>query len=181
MEQFKKKWILLDTNLLIEILKDDQQYHFKDFLSELRTLEIVPVIDRSVLFEFRRGSRTRSHLNKKNCFLEVLLGAKEKRYYLRSSASEKIVRFAEELAILYSHNDSKNSRISFTDCLVAAQLMMYKDNMCLATLDNNDFPLVVFDRTKVITIDTGQKILTIGIYSFNTSKYKACKRAFEST
>jgi|SRR5690606_3081032 len=180
MERFEKSWILIDTNLLIEILKDTDQKHFGDFLGELRELKITPVIERSVLFEFRRGSRTKKHLDGKNTFLEILLGEERNRFYLPSSNSAEIAENAEKLAVLYSHHDPKLSRISFVDCLVAAQLMKY-EKMCLATLDNADYPLIIFDRHKVYTIDTEKEIHNIGIYTFNKMKYEKCREAFEKS
>ena len=101
---------------------------------------------------------------------------------LQSSTSKEILDNAQELAVLYSNKDIKYARqISFVDCLVAAQLMKYKGNLFLATLDNSDYPLFIFDRLKILTIDIGKEILNIGIYAFNQSKYEMCEAGFAKT
>jgi rRNA-processing protein FCF1 len=182
MERFKKKWILIDTNLLISISRYSELGFFDEFLRQLEELKIIPVIEQATLFEFRRGSRHKGDLEAKKNFLEILLGEEKNRYVLPSSTSKEILTNAEELAILYSNkNPNLSKQVSFVDCLVGAQLMKYKENLCLATLDNGDYPLFIFDRVKLITIDAQKEIINIGIYIFNEEKYTKCKDDFEKT
>lgn len=112
--------------------------------------------------------------------MDLLLGGKENQMVLPSSTSKEILDNAQALAILYSHkNPNLSKQISFIDCLVAAQLMKYKNKLCLATIDNDDYPLFIFDRNKLITIDTEKEIINIGIYTFNEEKYKKCLDDFK--
>ena len=180
MEKFRNKWILIDTNLLIELSRDVNSGFFDVFLSDLQKFDIQPVVEQSVLFEYRRGSRTPRNLSLKNEFLSMLIGDSSGNVSSKNFSNLPIrIEDAEKLAILYSHKDVNLSRISFIDCLVAAQLKQYKDNMCLATLDHSDFPDFVFDRYKIYTIDTGKKIINIGIYVFNQEKYEELQSDFE--
>jgi hypothetical protein len=99
-----------------------------------------------------------------------------------NSGEEQILRNAEELAILYSHKDSNlSNKISFIDCLIAGQLMKYPNRLFLATLNHSDFPLFIFDRIHIETIDAGEEILTVGIYAFNQRKYEVSKHNFLKT
>lgn len=178
MKKFEGKHLLIDTNLLIAISKYSRLRFFDDFLEELETLKIRSVIDEATLFEFIRGSKTQNHLNDKNKFLDFLLGGE--RWSL--PIPKEVFLGAQKLATIYSNkNQNLSKQISFTDCLVASQLMKYKNNMYLATIDNNDFPQFIFDRDKVVTIDTEKEIINIGIYSFNEEKYKTCEENFSKS
>jgi hypothetical protein len=179
MQKFKGEHILLDTNLLITLVKDIGFGFFDDFLNELKNLNIKSVVEEATLFEFKRGSRKQSDVINKDNFLRLLLGKDP----MVLSPSKEIMNNAEDLAILYSHkNPTLSKQISFIDCLVAAQLMKYKNNkLCLATIDNNDYPLFIFNRDKLITIDTGKEIINIGIYTFNEEKYRKCKHDFKKS
>jgi hypothetical protein len=59
MEEFKGKWIIVDTNLLIKISQYINAGLFDEFLNELESHNIKSVVEESTLFEFRRGSRTK--------------------------------------------------------------------------------------------------------------------------
>lgn len=182
MKTFGSNHLLIDTNLLIKISRYSNTTFFDSFLDELEKLQIRSVIEESTLFEFTRGSRTKSQLNAKNAFLEALLGGRHNKLILPGSNSKEILNNAQELAVLYSHkNINLSKQISFTDCLVGAQLMKYKNGLCLATIDNNDYPLFIFNRNDLVTIDTEKEIINIGIYTFNEGKYKKCKENFEKT
>lgn len=170
----------MDTNLLIAISKYSAFGFFDNFLKELEDLKIKAVIEEATLFEFKRGSRKQAHLDDKNKFLDLLLGAKENQMVLQSSTSKEILDNALKLAILYSNkNPNLAKQISFVDCLVGAQLVKYKSNLSLATVDNNDYPLFIFNREKLVTIDTKKEIINVGIYTFNEVKYEKCQEDFK--
>lgn len=42
----------------------------------------------------------------------------------------------------------------------------------LATLNNNDYPLILHNRMYIKTIDTGKEILVIGFYNFRYSEFE---------
>jgi len=178
MKKFEGKHLLMDTNLLISISKHSESDFFNDFLKELESFKIKSVIDETIVFEFTRGSKTPRQLEDKNKFIEFLLGGEKWSLPIKTDVLEN----AKKLAILYNtRGKNLSTQISFVDCLIGAQLMKYKDNMYLATIDNNDYPLFIFNREKVVTIDTGKEIINIGIYSFNEEKYRICEDHFNKS
>ncbi len=173
MKSFKNKHILLDTNILINAAKYKE--YFKSFFEELADNEVQSVIDYGIKFEFLRSSNTQERREDKKRYLDLILG-KDRMELLVNS---EIIDSAIELANIYSRKiKGADKQFSFTDCVIAAQMKRYQKSLYLATLDNNDFPLYIFNRVDIYTIDTENEILNIGIYSFNDSKYQRCKREF---
>ncbi len=177
------KFLLLDTNILIRSKQHANHGFFEAFFLEAKKLNTTLFIDEATRFEFIRGSRTKSHRDDKETYLKTLLKSKDEKRKIDEMIlplSKAILKNAEELGNLYSNKNSNLSQqISITDCLIAAQLMEYGNQSILATLDNNDFPLFIFDRVDIFTIDTKKEILNIGFYQFNERKYKSCKTAFK--
>ncbi len=178
-KQLKDRHLLLDTNLLIKSKDYTGDGYFDEFFGMLENLNVKSVIEEATRFEFLRGSKSKAHLHAKEEYLNLLLGkAKERQMIL--PLSDDILKNARMLANIYSNkNGSLSRQISATDCLIAAQLMKYEQSLLLATLDNDDFPLFIFDRIGIHTIDAGKEILNIGIYKFNSGKFSKCKNDFE--
>lgn len=180
MERLTRKHLLLDTNLIINIAKYGDV--FLPFLDQLVESSVKSVIDYAIKFEFLRSSNTKEDLQKKSQYLDALLGADR----LELMTDKEIFEKATEIGNIYSRrNSTYNKQISFGDCLIAAQMMKYNDHhetLFLATSDNKDFPLCIFDRIDIFTVDTKEKgeIINIGIYSFSKSKYQVLKREFLS-
>ncbi len=182
MQRLKGEHLLIDTNLLINISKYSKHGYFDAFLKQLEFLKIKSVVEEGILFEFRRGSRTKKHLDAKDEFLAYLLGGEKNQIVLQSYGSKEIFEKAQELSVLYNNKDIRlANQISFVDCLVAAQLMKFGDRLFLATLDNKDYPLFIFDRIKLLAIDAEEEIINIGIYAFNKDKYEKCRKDFAKT
>jgi len=174
----KNKHLLLDTNVLIYSLKFIAEGCFNEFFNNLSKFNVKSVIDEYVRFEFLRSSRTKANLETKKNFLNSLLGGKT----WQLPVTKEILDNANELALIYSNkNPDLSKRTSITDCMIAAQLMKYKNEIFLATTDNNDYPLFIFDRIEIITIDTMKDIINIGIYQFNQYNYNKCKADFNKT
>lgn len=174
LEAIKNKYLLLDTCLLIATVRDEDS--FSDFFEQIKLNNISLAMDSTIEFEFLRSSNTMEALQVKAGWLSKFFGAKVDRFNLPVT----IVQYedARKIANLYSFSDSKNSsKISAADCLIAAQLKKYEGNLFLATLNNCDFPLSIFNRREIITIDSEKQIFNVGIYSFSAEKYlKQAKR-----
>jgi|GEM_PF-735231 len=174
----ENKYLLLDTNMLISIAKNGDS--FVDFFNDLEKYNVKSIIDYAVKFEFLRGAKTESDSKHKEEYLDILLG--ENRAELVST--NEIFENAREISNIYARKDQKlTKQISFADCLIAAQMKKYNENgsgdrLFLATIDNNDFPLFVFDRIKIYTVDFGTEIINVGIYRFNKEKYEVLKNGF---
>lgn len=174
----ENKHLLLDTNSLVSLIKHARFY--ADFFNQLEKYQIKSVIDYSVKFEFLRGSNTKRDYEIKQEYLDILLG--ENRIELIST--NEIFENAREIANIYTRKDSKlTKQISFADCLIAAQMKKFNEQkperLFLATIDNNDFPLFIFDRIFIFTIDTEREIINMGIYRFNKEKYERLKKDFK--
>lgn len=176
MELLKNKYLLLDTNLLINIAKKGAA--FAPFLNDLEKLNVTSVIDRAIKFEFLRGCQNKEDLQGKEEYLDLLFG--KKRFELPDGL--KIFELATEISNFYTWKNNKFvKQISPIDCLIAAQMVNYnnghkENNLFLATSDNYDFPL--FDRLTIFTVDAGDKIVNIGIYGFNETSYNDIKKRF---
>lgn len=180
LQTLKNKYLLLDTNVLINSLKNPEK--FSGFFTNIqKELEMQPVIDHSIKFEFLRGAVFQEQKETLSDFLSLLFG----KNYLELRVDSEIFNTATELANIFSRkNSNSKSQISFGDCLISAQMCRYnkdKDQLFLATIDNKDFPLCVFDRIDIHTIDLCNDIINIGIYSFNTSSYKKLDADFKKS
>lgn len=174
MKSLKNKHILLDTNILINAAKYKE--HFKSFFEELADNEVQSVIDYGIKFEFLRSSNTQERREDKKRYLDLILGKDRMELFVDSGMIDSAI----ELANIYSRKiKGANKQFSFTDCVIAAQMKKYQKSLYLATLDNDDFPLCIFDRVEIYTIDTNDKILNIGIYLFNKLKFQKCIKEFE--
>lgn len=165
-EELRNKTVLLDTNIIIEFARNP--LCFKGFFDELVDKEVIPAVDDSVKCEFLRKSNTLAKLNEKKEFLNSLLGTDERRTEL--PVSNEIFLEATGLSNLFNFlNDKNNSAMA--DCLLAAQLKKYKGNLYLATMNNRDFPLKIFDRVDIYNIEIKDEIRNVGIYKFSEAKY----------
>ena len=176
--ELRNKHLLFDTNVLISVVKNTTCYN--EFFNIIEELKIKSAIDCTIKFEFLRGASTKGDLEKKYSYLDILLGEEDR---LELFVDKETFENAIEISNLYARKKpSLTKQISFGDCLIAAQMKKYNNggsnNLFLATIDNNDFPLFLFDRISIHTIDTEEKIINVGIYSFNNDKYNELKRNF---
>lgn len=177
LEKIRNKHLLIDTNAIISLIRFSDFYI--DFFNQLEKYNVKSIIDYAIKFEFLRGSQTKRDYETKEKYLDILLG--ENRSEL--ICTNEIFENAREIANIYARKDSKlNKQISPTDCLVAAQMKKFNetiaDRLFLATVDNHDFPLFVFDRISIFTIDTEKDIINMGIYGFNKRKYENLQKEF---
>ena len=166
MDAIKNKFLLLDTNVIINSSKNGEEYG--GFYNKLRELEVKPVFDLSIRFEFLRATRDKKDRERNEKFLDLLFGNGIQE--LPHDPKEMFDK-AKDMAILYGRH-SKPS-IEFGDCLIAAQMCKYWDNLFLATENKDDFPRFLFERIHVHTIDVPKKdeIHNIGIYQFKKGEY----------
>jgi|WetSurMetagenome_2_1015567.scaffolds.fasta_scaffold17567_4 predicted nucleic acid-binding protein len=166
-EELKGKTILLDTNVIIEFAKYPSS--FQGFFDDLINNRVVPAVDESIKCEFLRKSNTLEKRKKKEDFLDFLLGTDENRTELK--ITNEIFSDATHLSNLFNFLNDKNNS-SITDCLLAALLKKYENNLYLATINNKDFSIKIFDRVLICNIEIGDEIRNIGIYKFSKPKYE---------
>jgi len=171
--RIKNKHLILDTNILINASKYWGQY--SDFFNLLNSLEVKLVIDDSIKFEFLRGASTKENLVQNE---EFLLGLDK----ADLAVNKEIFETAREISNIYVRNiRNSNQKISFADCLIAGQMKKYneqREQLFFATENNTDFPLLLFDRIHIHTIDLESRISNVGIYMFNKDKFQTRKNVF---
>ena len=170
-ELLKNKFLLLDTNILIEATKAPQTLRpFFEFVAESECGN--PLIIDAVYFEFIRNARSRTEYDQTK---EMLDG------YDKILTTEEDVEKAIQISLAcVAKKPGSEKQISYTDCLLGAQLAKYGDKIILATINYNDFPLYCYDRIHVQVYDLESKIITISFIQFNHNKFDKCMEVFES-
>lgn len=166
--KFDHQHILLDTNILIALVKE--RYGMNIFLNFLSQNQCTQIIIDAIYFEFLGYAKNPSNYKILDNWLKL--------FAILPSRIEDINN-AVWLSILTRHKLPQVGRqISYTDFLIASQLMKYKDKLILATTNWKDFPEIIFDRIKLMAIDTGKEVLTIAFIQFNLEKYKKIAENF---
>lgn len=174
MEELRNKFLLLDTNILINSSKfrDD----FQPFYDEISRLKTQSVLDHTVKLEFFRGAKTKDQKNSFTSFIATLFG----KDYHELKVDNQILETAVKLAMIYN---KKNVKVELGDYLIGAQMQRFSGSqtLYLATNDHHDFPRFIFDRVYIHTIDIKRAdlIINVGIYKFNTKAYLEMYREFE--
>ncbi len=168
LKEIARKYLLLDTNILVDSAK--YKDNFKPFYAELKKLNVAPVIDSSIKLEFLRSANNIKNLQEKIWCLNVLLGSQKDR--LELPITDETLIDARKLSNLYHHLKIKKKKsISVVDCLLAAHLKKYINNLYLATSNNSDFTTKIFDRIHIFNIGINDEIRNIGIYKYSEKKY----------
>ncbi len=167
----EEKVIILDTCVLIDIMASPLiREVFLYFINEIKS-EVT--IAGPVYVEFING------IDKiENFFLnkEMINTFKIAEPFI----DDKTIFFARTLATLnvFEQNRSKSSRKiqpSFSDHTLGA--LTAHEDLVIATTDHKDFPLYLYDRLYLKTLDEDSNIISIGFYKLNSEKYAALKRS----
>lgn len=160
--QIKNKFIMLDTNVLIDSFENFDA--FEGFFQLLLDQNCRPIYFPFIEFEFTRVAFEPSNKEKRAKFL---------RYIASMSVPmpvDEMGKSALEFAQLYQAKKLKSPQL--VDCCIAAYLRQYPDNLFLATANHKDFPTFLFDCIHLNPIDGGMKIIPVGIYKYNLDKAK---------
>lgn len=163
------KFVLLDCNILIYSVRYKNE--FKPFYEELTGNNVKPAIDQFIKLEFLRSANTQALLKAKADFLNLFLGANENR--LTIPLDSEILVDASRFSNLYNYLNLKKQNVSVGDCIIAADLKKYSHSLVLATANNSDFPLKLFDRLLIKTIEAGEQIINVGFYTFSETKFSS--------
>jgi len=159
------KHILIDTCFLIKSYENAP--FFKGLFSIFKNLNCVPVIHQLIEAEFVRGSKTNQFYQTKKQHLAIFDG-------FMLPVAKEIIDNSIAISMIYANKGYLNTQISIVDCVNAGILQKYLNNLFLITLDIQDYPLILFDRLKIIPIDAGRDVFTCGIYKFNNIKFNQC-------
>jgi len=175
-EQLRRKFLLLDTNILINYSKYPK--YMERVLEKFNEYETIPVLDEMVRFEYIRGAASPDEIGALKEFLMRL-------FHLTPSDVDKphfpitqeTITTATDIANLYSKS-LKNLNAPPIDCFLTAQMKKFYERLFLVTSDHKDFPPLLFDRIGIETVDVGSEILNICFYKFNIEKYERAQIAF---
>lgn len=163
-ERLENKFILFDTNILIEASK-----HFDSFEALLILLReskcdvcYIPLIE----FEFTRDAVTTELHVERERFLEKIKGVKLPMH-------SELFDDALAIARVYAHMRIPPKQISLVDCCIAAYMKKYEKNLFLVTKNHRDFPIEVFNRIFIYPIEVGSDVSTAAIYQFSMEKWSA--------
>lgn len=157
------KDILLDNNILTRAT--DHPDAFFPFLQLIETSACNPMITGLIQFEYLRGAYQLARKKKRQAFLQELAPGN-----FSHNFAEQKMELAIKIGNCYS---AKQITPSVVDCSLASHLIAFGGRLLLATLNHKDFPIFLFDRLAVFTIDTEKEVLPIGIYGFNKEKAEA--------
>jgi predicted nucleic acid-binding protein len=179
-EQFERKHLLLDTNVLINFTK--HPLLMEGMLAALRAKGAILVLDEVVRFEFLREANSPKEIQTLKYFLQKLFELKpEDVDRTMFPIVPDIFTYATEIGNLYSWK--KYARISLADCFLAAQMRKYnekKEQMYLMTSDHTDFPPLFFERIGIETLDAKDSIINVGFYRFDPAAFSACQASYET-
>ncbi len=171
---FKRKFALLDTNILVEIARrTNKSDDFKPVFEFLEENETQIFITDATKFEFL------SFYNNKKDFdaYEKLLNP-----FTCVPLIPKDIELATKLKAMYRCRDSNidKKQISFIDCLQATQVIKHKTSSFIITTDVNDYPSFLFDLVHIIPIekDSGQTVFVV-FKIFNEAKWKNLENRYD--
>jgi len=146
---------------LIEISKGREG--LRPFLLALKEAAMDPFIIDAVYFELIGHSDTVRDQMRLQEFVQTT-------YPVLPSRKEDVEQ-AIKLSVLCSMEDKRRYKtISYTDYLIAAQLVRYKENILIATLNIDDFPAFIFERVSVAAYDMGDRVITIALVAYSADK-----------
>ncbi|MCI0542473.1 PIN domain-containing protein [bacterium] len=169
---FRNKFALLDTNILSKFAKEKQAQKFRSVFDFLHENDVEIFLTDATYFEFIGFTP-----NKKD---RDILKAVVSQFPIVNMKVED-VEMASVLSSCYKRLDPilNPKQISYVDCLHAAQLIKYKGRAFIVTADIHDYPISVFDISKVMVIEDGQRANIIGLITFNENKWSKVRASFE--
>lgn len=168
---FKDKWCILDTNILSAMAKEKRAEKFRSVFDFLIDNGNEPYCLNATAFEFLGFSGNKKEYEKLNSWIK-----KFNVVNVREDDNDQAIHISS----LYKNRDpSLNSKqISYCDCLHAAQLVKREGKAFLVTTDIHDYPISLFDISKIMVIEEGPRALLVGFITFNSQKWTEAQRAF---
>ena len=146
--------LFLDTNVFIGALT---QPDLGNFLFKIKSHDCELLTIPAVLTEFLRGSTNLKTYSTRTEFVENLAGI---------FPTDKLLEQMQDFTIVMN---STSSEADYTDFLLSA--CSYKFKCQNLTENHKHFPLSIFERKQIITIDTGKDIRNYGFYQISERKF----------
>jgi len=155
-----KKYLLIDTNFLIEISRHPSQ--FMELVKDLNNNGFILVSIEATLIEFVKGSKSIEDHSKKVKFYKNII---ERILPLEREIHDNVSKITRVLL-------NKGGQLSYADCLLLGITMKYKDNLYFLTKDRSDVPISLFNTVASIMIETQDNNSTFNIYEYDEKAYE---------
>lgn len=171
---FKNKYALLDVNILSQMFKEKRAEKFRPVFEFLKKNSIAIFLIDATYFEFtsfiadkRRNDLMADWINQ---------------FSIHECRFEDI-KLASLLSSYYAHADPNlnKKQISYADCLYATQLVKFGGRAFIITTDIHDYPVSVFDISKVEVVEDGQRALVVAFVTYNKEKWQALSDRFNKS
>lgn len=162
----KRKHLLLDTGVLIELQKNEgASEELKEFLQDILQAPCALLTIDQVYCEFLQ------YAEDKQGYLDLLTWAKKLAPAIYPSKEDQYV--ANQIYLAFKNKNKDLARnASSTDLLLGAMLARYGDALFLATTNHKDFPTCLYDRDYVFSFENREgNIQNICIIKFNQAKF----------
>jgi len=160
LSSLKRKHILVDTNFLIDAIRNQECFSF--IINSLKQNECALVAMDGVYHEFICGRKSLEDYKKMINFYERIIDSE---IPFEKSIKENANTLTKVLL-------KRSAQISYTDILLLATLMKYHSNMYLLSKDKSDIPVFLFPIKAIIPIDSGETNYFYSIYSFDQVSYE---------
>lgn len=173
-ELLKDKWVILDTNLLYQMTREKRSEIFRTVFNFLKEQNAEIFLLDSTYFEVIGFTRTYDRFESLNKWV---------RKFPILRIREDDINLATRLSMYYRCLDSNINpkQISFCDCLNAAQLIKYKGKAFLVTTDIYDYPISLFNISKLFCIEDNKRANIVAIITYDEHKWKLAEEKFKNS
>lgn len=151
--ELERKHLLLDTGILLRAFKNEHEG--ARFFNDLQEANCTPVSFSFIEFEFMRQAGSEEHVESRKEFWNNLDLPP-----LPSRHSDKdLIPLAINIAHEYGKRQHRSA--SLIDCTIAALAARHPKDLCIATMNLQDFPHFLFDIIHLYPIKDGKVFSSI--------------------
>lgn len=163
-ETLRGRYVLLDTNVVINIGRYLKFY--QNLIDSLFEHDVVLLINPIVKAELFAFVKTDSDAEKVTKLINILSNDKPDDSLMPFTNN---IDYAIKLGRKYQELEVPVKHIQLPDLLIGAELARYQKggHLFLATEDHSGFPVPIYKRHGIETIDCGQSIHTVGFYNLS--------------
>ncbi len=159
LSSLKKVHLLIDTNFLIDSIKNRDLY--KQIFDEFKKNECTLVSIDAVFYEFTRGTRSLEEYKKKVDFYSILIHS--------TLPTNKLTN--ENVSNLNKVLLKRAEHLSYIDALLLGTLMLYDSEIYLLTKDRSDISTDLFPIKLSFIIENDDSNRFFSIYDFDKKNY----------
>lgn len=160
-EELQYKWLLIDTNFLINASKTPLAY--APIIAKIKSMHSLMVATPMVKVEFLCGANNarqqRTFEKYFNATVESLLPPDAT---INELALDKL---------LPTYMGGPRTKSFVTDLFLGATLMKYDDNLMLLTANHKDFPTDIYERVSILHVTDSISITSYAFYKFSRIAY----------